>query len=105
MTAVFEDSNGVKRNFLWQYDKGQILVVKDLDYEILPEVHFATSAYQDAFVVDGEFDDGVLSALIPDELLLDARKITVYLYLNRSYKGSTVKTLDIFVRPRKKPAQ
>lgn len=105
MTAVFTDSNGVKRNFLWQYDKGQTLVVENLDYEVLPEVHFATSAYKDALVVTGTFQNGTFSVDIPDELLLDARKIVVYLYINSSYKGETVKTLDIFVRQRKKPKQ
>lgn len=104
MTAVFVDSQGVKRNFLWQYDKGQTLVLDNLDYDVSPEVHFTTSAFDEALVSEGFYNNGTLSVPIPDALLLDARKITVYLYMNGVVKGETVKTIDIFVRPRKKPS-
>lgn len=103
MTAIFTDSNGVKKNFLWQYDKGQTLVLENLDYDVSPEVHFATSSSSEALVVNGTFKNGKLSVPIPDALLLEAKKIIVYLYINRSKTGETVKTIDIFVRPRKKP--
>lgn len=104
MTAVFVDSQGVKRNFLWQYDKGQTLILNNLDYDVSPEVHFTTSAFDEALVSEGFYNNGTLSVSIPDALLLDARKITVYLYMNGVVKGETVKTIDIFVRPRKKPS-
>lgn len=104
MTAVFIDSNGIKRNFLWQYDKNQTLVLENLDYDIAPEVHFATSAFNEAFVAtDIVYNNGRLEVLVPDVLLSEARKITVYLYVNGNV-GETVQTLDIFVRPRKKPS-
>ena len=103
MTAIFTDSNGVKKNFLWQYDKGQTLVLENLDYTVSPEVHFATSSSKEALVVTGTFKNGTLSVRVPDALLLEARKIIVYLYINGSNAQETVKTLDIFVRPRKKP--
>lgn len=103
MTAVFIDSKGVKRNFLWQYDKEQTLILNDLEYEVSPEVHFATSSSEEALIAVGSYNNGTLSVNVPDVLLWEARKITVYLYLNKSLTGETVKTLDIFVRPRKKP--
>lgn len=103
MTAVFKDINGAKRDFLWQYDKGQILVIEDLDIDISPEVHFATSSSEEAIVVTGSFQDGVLKAPVPDALLLEARKITIYLYINGAITGETIRSFDIFIRPRKKP--
>lgn len=103
MTAVFKDSNGIKRNFLWQYDKGQTLVLENLEYEISPEVHFSTSSSKEALIAIGDFQNGTLQVNVPDALLLEAKKITVYLYINGTLTGETVKTLDIFVRPRKKP--
>ena len=103
MTAVFIDSNGIKRNFLWQYDKGQTLVLENLEYEISPEVHFSTSSSKEALIAIGDFQNGTLQVNVPDALLLEAKKITVYLYINGVLTGETVKTLDIFVRPRKKP--
>lgn len=103
MTAVFKDANGIKKNFLWQYDKGQTLILENLEYDVSPEVHFATSSSKEALIAVGSYNGGTLSVLVPDPLLEEARKITVYLYLNESLTGETVKTLDIFVRPRKKP--
>ena len=50
MNAVFTNSRGDKQNFLYQYDKGQTLVVENLEYKVSPEVHFTTTALQDALV-------------------------------------------------------
>ena len=61
MTAVFKDSNGVKRNFLWQYDKGQTLVLENLEYDVSPEVHFATSSSKEALIAVGSYNGGTLS--------------------------------------------
>lgn len=104
MNAVFTDSNGNKRNFLWQYDKGQMLIVEDLEYIISPEVHFTTTVLENALIVDGEYSNGVLKVHVPDALLLSANNIIVYLYLEGVQSGETVRELTITVRPRKKPA-
>lgn len=103
MDAIFIDSNGNKKNFLWQYDKGQTLVLENLDYDISPKVHFATSLSKEALVVTGTFKNNTLTVNVPDALLLNANKINVYLYINNSNIGETIKALDIFVRPRQKP--
>lgn len=104
MTAVFADSTGIKRNFLWQYDKGQTLVLENLEYEVSPEVHFTTSSADEALVSIGSYKDGTLKVAVPNALLLEARKITVYLYIDSDSVAETVKTIDINVRPRKRPS-
>lgn len=104
MDAIFIDHNGNKKNFLYQYDKGQMLVLNDLDYEVSPEVHFATSSSKEALVVQGSFSNGTLKVRIPDALLWEAKKIIVYLYINEGEAGETIKSIDINVRPRKRPA-
>lgn len=104
MTAVFKDLNGIKRNFLWQYDKGQTLILESLDYEVSPEVHFETSSSTETLVSTGSFDNGIFKVSIPDALLLEARKITAYLYVGGAKTSETVKVIDINVRPRKKPS-
>lgn len=104
MDAIFTDSNGNKRNFLWQYDKGQTLVVEGLDYTISPEVHFTTTALENSLIVRGMYMNGVLKVDIPDALLTTSNKIIAYLYLKGAQSGETVQALNISVRPRKKPA-
>lgn len=104
MDAVFTDLNGNRRNFLWQYDKGQTLVIENLEYVVSPEVHFTTTALENALVVNGQYLDGVLKVHVPDALLLSANNIIVYLYLKGTQSSETVKELTITVRPRKKPA-
>ena len=104
MDAVFTDSSGAKRNFLWQYDKDQTLVIENLEYSISPEIHFTTTALDEALIAKGEYKDGVLKVQIPNALLMYDRKITVYLYLDNALSGETVKKFDIVVRPRKKPS-
>lgn len=104
MTAVFTDATGAKRNFLWQYDKGQTLVVENLDYEVSPEVHFETSATDNALVSTGTYKNGTLTVQIPDALLIEARAITAYLYIDKDTNAETVQKINIVVRPRKKPS-
>lgn len=103
MNAVFKDNSGVKRDFLWQYDRGQTLILEDLPYEQAPEVHFSTPTYDDALITNCIYNGGTLKVAIPDAFLTEAKTITVYLYLNDKNVGETVKSLDIAVRPRKKP--
>ena len=103
LDAIFIDANGNKKNFLYQYDKGQTLVLEGLDYNITPEVHFTTSAFDEALIAPCTFSNGTLRAPVPDALLMDSRTINVYIYLHNSAVGETVETMDIFVLPRKKP--
>ena len=104
MDAVFVDLSGKKKNFLYQYDKGQILMVEGLNYSTTPEVHFATSAFNAAIIATGVlYSDGVLQAKIPDALLFDARTIFAYIYAKSGSKGETCECVQINVRPRKKP--
>ena len=104
MDAVFIDQSGVKRNFLWQYDKGQTLVVENVGYNISPEVHFETSATSEALMSRGVLLNGTLSVPIPDSLLLEARKIIVYIYVEKGSVGNTVEKIEINVKPRKMPS-
>ena len=103
MNAVFTNSSGDKQNFLYQYDKGQTLVVENLEYKVSPEVHFTTTALPEALVAQGTYKDGTLTVAIPNALLLSGRNITAYLYLEGVLSGETVKKIEITVRPRKKP--
>ena len=103
MNAVFTNSNGDKQNFLWQYDKGQTLVVENLKYKVSPEVHFTTTALPEALVAQGTYKDGTFTVAIPNALLVSGRNITAYLYLEGVLSGETVKKIEITVRPRKKP--
>ena len=105
MDVTFMDLTGNRKNFLYQYDKGQMLVVENLECQSKPEVHFTTSAFNAAIVAEGvSFSNGTLMAKIPDALLFNSTKISAYLYMkNSDGKGETFKELNLFVRPRKKP--
>ena len=104
MDAVFTGPNGDKRNFLWQYDKGQFLVLENLEYDVAPEVHFTTTALDEALVSFGDYEDGTLRVQIPDALLISGCNITAYIYVKGTISEETEQKIDITVRPRKKPS-
>ena len=104
MDAVFIDINGNKKNFLYQYDKGQYLVIENFEYSIAPKVQFQVKSIETALSVQSTITDGALKVGIPNVLLTYGEDIATHLYIEDNEKGYVVETIFISVCPRKRPA-
>lgn len=104
MDAIFIDQAGHKKNFLYQYDIGQIFVVEDFEYTVAPQVQFQIKSLKVAPTVNSKIKEGNLIVSIPDTLLTYGDDIVSYLYIKDPSKGNVVETVFISVIPRKLPA-
>lgn len=104
MDAIFIDRYGNRKNFLYQFDKGQTLVVEDVPYESAPKVQYSISVIPNTITVQSSIANGVLTASIPDAFLYSGEDIIAYIYVEDSTSGQTVDAVYISVRERKKPS-
>ena len=104
MDAVFIDANMNKKNFLYQYDVGQRLMIEDFGIGPAPKVQFSIKSIKSALSVDSEIIDRCLTVKIPDMLLTYGENIVAYIYRENGIKWNTVETVFISVIPRKRPA-
>lgn len=104
MDAVFIDSKGNKKNFLYQYDVGQTFVVENFEYENAPKVQFSIKSIKTMLSVSSTLNGTDLHVSIPDMLLTYGENIIAYLYIEDGQIGNTVETIFISVIPRKRPA-
>ena len=90
----------VTANPLWQYDYGQVLVIRGLNLPDLYEVHFGQSKTGNAVTVIGT-EDGVD---IPDSYLETAGEFYAWIYLHTGENdGETEYQIKIPVKERAKP--
>lgn len=104
MDAVFIDSNGNRKNFLYQYDKGQTFIVENFEYNKAPKVQFSIKSIKTSPSVGSQIVGSDLRVSIPDELLIYGENIIAYLYIEDVLVGNTIETVFISVIPRKRPA-
>lgn len=105
MDAIFIDQFGHKKNFLYQYDKGQSFVVENFEYSTAPKVQFSIKSLKTSPSVNSKIKDGNLIAPVPDMLLTYGEDIIAYLYIDDSTFGKTIETVFISVSPRKYPVE
>lgn len=103
MDIIFKDIYGNKKNFLYQYDVGQSLVIENWEYDS-PDVQFQMNSLKTTISAKSEIRDGALFCYIPDSLLTIGDNIIVYLYARDKEKGEVVFTYIINVIPRKRPS-
>lgn len=103
MDAVFIDYNGAKKNFLWQYDKGQYFTVENFPYTSVPKVQYAIPLMDATTTGKATLNGNTLRARIPDSLLVMGKDIVAYLYIEDDNTGFTVESVYISVKPRKLP--
>ena len=104
MDAIFVDKYGNRKNFLYQHDKGQTLVVENVTYQTAPKIQYAISAIPNTITVQSSVVDGTLTASIPDAFLYAGEDITAYIYLEDDTTGQTIDAVYISVRERKRPS-
>lgn len=104
MDVIFIDQKGNKKNFLYQYDKGQYLVIKDWEYDVAPKVEYQMGTLKTALSVTPVLEGTTVRCRIPDTLIAIGDDIVVYLYVEDAARGEVVMTFFISVRPRKRPS-
>lgn len=104
MDVIFIDQKGNKKNFLYQYDKGQYLVIQDWEYDVAPKVEYQMGTLKTALSVTPVLEGTTVRCRIPDTLIAIGDDIVVYLYVEDAARGEVVMTFFISVRPRKRPS-
>lgn len=104
MDAILVDINGNKKNFLYQYDKGQYLIIENFEYSIAPKIHFQIKTIATAISEQSTLQENTLKCLIPNSLLAYGEDITAYIYIEDDEKEYVTETIFISVVPRKRPS-
>lgn len=104
MDAVFIDVNGNKKNFLYQYDVGQTLIVEDFKYEKAPKIQFSIKSLETSLSEQSTLDSNTLKVDIPDVLLTHGEDIVAYIYIEDEEQRYVSETIFISVCPRKRPS-
>lgn len=89
---------------LTQWDYGRKLEITHPDLPAVLEVHFAVVGTLEAIVRAVSGVNGTAVAVIPDELLRQARPIMAWAYIVSETGGETMLTVTMPVRARAKPA-
>ena len=89
---------------LSQWDYGRKLEITHPDLPAVLEVHFAVVGTLEAIVRAVSGVNGTAVAVIPDELLRQARPILAWAYIVSETGGETILTVTMPVRARAKPA-
>lgn len=90
-----------EKNALWQYDQGMRLIVPTEYADCL--VQFYTQSYPDGLAVEPYKEDENLCCEIPNQILMQSEKITVYAYTLTTNKAVTESRTEFIVRERPMP--
>lgn len=104
MDAIFVDKYGNRKNFLYQFDKGQSLVIENVPYESAPKIQYSISTIPNTIAVQSNIENKVLTAPIPDAFLYSGDDVIAYIYVEDEMAGQTVDAVYISVRERKRPS-
>ena len=89
---------------LFQWDRGQELVIYGLSLPIAPEIHFAHGSQEYATVCQSSMDAaGVIRVGIPDEFLQKAQPLKAYVCTDTAEAFRSLHCITIPVLGRSKP--
>lgn len=98
------NTNGiVQTGALSQWDFGQVMEITGLSIEDDTEVHFANHGEDEAIIVMGKYEEGVLIVEIPDISLTKGTDIFVFVYESSTTAGRTIRKARIPITKRAKP--
>lgn len=90
---------------VYQWDRNHMLEVYGLSVEGVPELHFAHGAREKAIVQPTSIDAaGVIRAMIPNDMLEQARPINVYVCTQTGDAFQSLFKIVIPVKSRPRPA-
>lgn len=91
-------------NYLYQWDKNQIVEITGLNLSKVPEVHFANKTMEKAIVRQATMADGVIRANIPNSLLQAPFPVIAFVGIYEGKQFKTIETIKIPIVPRVRPA-
>lgn len=91
-------------NYLYQWDKNQIVEITGLNLSKVPEVHFANKTMEKAIVRQATMADGVIRANIPNSLLQAPFSVIAFVGIYEGKQFKTIETIKIPIVPRVRPA-
>ena len=101
--TVYDINGDVLRNLV-QWDINIKICIKEPAIDKAYKVHFFNLKSSEALVVESEFSNGVLSAIIPTILLMEPYPITGYIYFEKNNEHKSVYCFTFSMRKRPKPA-
>ncbi len=87
---------------LYQWDNGQKLSISGVG---VADIHFANKKSEKALVITPAVSSGACIASIPNSLLTEPYPIIAYVYVPSDNGSRTIKTVTIYVEPRKQPIE
>ena len=98
------DSNGVTISSLTQWDYNITLIIEETGFTSAPMFHFSNQNSDRSLPVQSTLgDNGKISVEIPNDLLREALKISVYVFVESGDSGRTFEILQIPVRTKAQP--
>ncbi len=97
------DINNNSITDLVQWDKDVRIFIKENEIDKAYKVHYFNQKTDTAMVVESEFKDGVMSALIPNDILTEPHHIQGYIYVEKNDEHKSIYYFRIIVRKRPKP--
>ncbi len=90
-------------NYLYQWDKNQIIEITGLNLSKVPEIHFANKTMDKAIARQATMSDGVIQANIPNSLLQAPFSVIAYVGIYEGEQFKTIETIKIPIVPRVRP--
>lgn len=101
--TCFDEYGNVVYGFT-QWDLNQKIYIEDLDFATTPSFHFQNKNTTRALVVTGEVSgNGMISADVPNQLLVEPYPISVYVYMADGSASKVIDNMQLPVRPRQQP--
>lgn len=91
-------------NYLYQWNKNQIIEITGLNLSKVPEIHFANKTMDKAIVRQATMSDGVIQANIPNSLLQAPFPVIAYVGIYEGKQFKTIEAIKIPIVPRVRPA-
>ena len=105
LEAIFSEGiTTVTVTGLTQWDYVRKLTIKGLSYTDNVEVHFSNNIEKEAVVMEVTKSGSDLVTEVPNVLLEKNHDITAWVYIDSGTSGETVRTINLKVKPRIKPA-
>ena len=98
------DKNGDTIYTLYQWDKNQTIYVDGIDINTAPCIHFQNKTTKAPVVVTSTITNGMISVLIPNELLNMPHTIEGYIYVQENNRAKSVGVIKLPIRERQQPS-
>lgn len=102
--VVYDIENNIL-DTLVQWDKGIKIYIKETDIDQAYDVHFTNCNSESAMIIPSEYNEGVLSVSVPNDILTEPHVIVGYICVtNNTDEFKSIYAFRIPVRKRPKPA-